>query len=65
MIQEPGSEAAGGHEGMGSSCSNGGRPSKAVLLGANACSPAFESLLLEALATARACEMASYHFRDA
>lgn len=50
---------------MGSSCNHGGRPSKAVLLGANACSPALESLLLEALVTARACEMGSHHFRDA
>ena len=48
------SAAVGGHESMGSSCSKEERPSKVVLLGTNTYSPAFESLLLEALLAARA-----------
>lgn len=59
MTWEPGSEAVGGHEEIGSFSSKE-RPTKAVTLG-NACRPGFESLLLEAYPADRACEMCSYH----
>lgn len=60
----------GNREKMGSSHSKE-RPSKVLILGTNACSPAFESLLLEAYLlfgahlAARACKIYSHHSRNA
>lgn len=56
MTREPGSEAVGGHEDIGSFSSKE-RPIEAVILGTNACSPGFKSLLLEAYLADRACEI--------
>lgn len=63
MTWEPGSEAVGGHEETGSFPSKE-RPTNAVILGTNAGSPGFKSLLLEAYPADRAWEMCSYHSGD-